>query len=92
MSGHIRRRGEGSWELKYEAGTDPSTGQRITKYVSFKGTKREAASKLAALVAAVATGTYVEPNKITVAEFVRERVEQWEASGKISAQTAARYR
>jgi integrase len=70
----------------------PRTGKRITNYQSFKGTKREAQAKLAALVAAVATGTHVEPNKITVAEFVRQRVDQWEAAGKISAQTAARYR
>ena len=92
MSGHIRRRGEQSWELKYEAGTDPRTGKRITKYQSFKGTKREAEAKLAALITAVATDTHVEPKKITVAEFVRERIDQWEASAKISAKTAARYR
>jgi integrase len=92
MSGHIRRRGERSWELKYEAGIDPRTGKRITKYQSFKGTKREAQAKLATLVAAVATDTHVEPSKTNVADFVRERVNQWEASGKISAKTAARYR
>src|SRR5215469_308931 len=92
MSGHIRRRGEQSWELKFEAGTDPRTGQRITKYQSFKGTKREAQAKLAALITAVATDTHVEPTKVTVAEFVRQRVDQWESSGKISAKTAARYR
>ena len=92
MSGHIRRRGEQSWELKFEAGTDPRTGQRITKYQSFKGTKREAQAKLAALITAVATDTHVEPTKVTVADFVRQRVDQWESSGKISARTAARYR
>jgi integrase len=92
MSGHIRRRGEQSWELKYEAGTDPRTGRRITKYCSFRGSKREAQAKLAALITAVATDTHVEPTKVTVAEFVRQRVDQWESSGKISARTAARYR
>src|SRR5215467_11657040 len=30
-------------------------------------------------------GSFVEPSKITVVEFVRSRVDQWEASGKISA-------
>src|SRR5262249_9762282 len=35
---------------------------------------------------------YVEPNKITVAEFVRNRIDQWEAGGDITARTAARYR
>ena len=43
MTGHIRRRGENSWELKFDLGTDPQTGKRLTRYHSFKGTKREAA-------------------------------------------------
>lgn len=37
-------------------------------------------------------GNYIEASKITVAEFVRERVTQWEANGDISARTAERYR
>jgi integrase len=92
MSGHIRRRGERSWELKYDLGTDPRTGKRIIKYVSFKGGKRQAQAKLTELLAAVAKGSHVEPTKVTIAEFVRGRIDQWEAAGKISARTAARYR
>jgi integrase len=91
MSGHIRRRGERSWELKYDAGTDPRTRKRRTKYISFKGTKREANSKLAELIAAVSTGTHIDASKTTVVEFVRSRIEQWEASGKIGTRTAERY-
>ena len=48
--------------------------------------------KLAGLIAAVGAGTYVEPNKMTVAEHLRARVDQWEAAGDISARTAQRYR
>jgi integrase len=92
MKGHIRRRGENSFELKYEAGIDPRTGKRITKYASVKGSKREAQAKLNELLVAVAKGSHVDPNKITVAEFVRSRIDQWEASGSISARTAGRYR
>jgi integrase len=91
-AGHIRRRGESSWELKYDVGTDPRTGQRQTRFVSFKGTKREAANLLAELLAAVAKGSHVDPNKITIAEFVRDRIDQWEASGDITARSAERYR
>jgi integrase len=91
-AGHIRRRGERSWELKFDLGIDPLTGKRVTKYVSFKGSRREAQAKLTELLAAVAKGSHVEPTKLTVAEFVRGRVDQWEAAGKISARTAARYR
>ena len=92
MKGHIRRRGENSFELKYEAGIDPRTGQRITKYASFKGSKREAQAKLAELLTAVAKGSHIDTSKITVAEFVRSRIDQWEAAGDITARTAGRYR
>jgi integrase len=79
MKGHIRRRSENSFELKYDAGNDARTGKRITKYASFKGTKREAQVKLAGLIAAVADGSHIDTSKITVAEFVRQRIDQWEA-------------
>jgi integrase len=91
-AGHIRQRGKGSWELKFDAGRDPTTGKRKIQYVSFRGTKRAAQVKLGGLIAAVGKGTYVEPSKVTVAEYVRARVDQWEASGDISAKTAERYR
>jgi hypothetical protein len=92
MTGHVRRRGKASWELKFEAGRDPVTGERKIAYHSFRGTKRDAQIKLAELVVAVGGGSYVEPSKTTVADFVRARVDQWEAAGAISARTAQRYR
>jgi hypothetical protein len=74
MRGHIRRRGANSWELKFDAGRD-STGKRKIQYVSFKGTKREAQARLAELIASVGKGSYVEPSKITVADFVQARMD-----------------
>ena len=71
---------------------DPQTGQRRRKWHSFRGTKREAQIECAKLIAAVGKGDYVEPSKTTVAEFVGERINQWEASGEVSARTAQRYR
>src|SRR5262245_23607500 len=91
MRGHIRRRGRESWELKFDAGRDP-TGKRKIQYVAFRGSKREAQAKLTELLAAVGKGDYVEPTKATVTDFVRGRVDQWEAAGNISARTAQRYR
>ena len=88
MKGHIRRRGENSFELKYEAGIDPRTGKRITKYASFKGSKREAQAKLAELLTAVAKGSHIDTSRITVAEFVRSRIDQWEASGRHHSQNS----
>jgi integrase len=92
MKGNITRRGENSWRLKFDAGRDEKTGERKTQYVTFRGTKRQAQIKLAQLITAVDQSKYVEPNKVTVAEFVRTRVDHWETAGDISARTAARYR
>jgi integrase len=92
MKGHIRQRGKRSFELKFDAGRDPATGERKIQYVSFRGTKREAQVKLAELIASVGKGAYVEPSKITAADFVRARIDQWEAASDITAGTAERYR
>jgi integrase len=89
--GHIRRRGRNSWEIKFDDGRDAG-GKRLTRYESFKGTRKDAQLKLAELIAAAGAGKYIEPSKATVAEFTRARVDQWEASGTITARTAQRYR
>jgi integrase len=92
MKGHIQQRGKNSWRLKFDAGRDEKTGRRKTQFHTFRGTKRQAQVRLAEMIAAVAQSKYVEPHKITVAEWVRGRVDRWEASGDISARTAQRYR
>jgi integrase len=91
MKGHIRERSPGHWAIVIDV-RDPQTGQRKRRWHSFAGNKREAEIKRAELIAAVARGGYVEPSKTTVADFVRARVDQWEAAGDISARTAQRYR
>jgi integrase len=92
MKGHIQQRGENSWRLKFDAGRDEKTGKRKTQFHTFRGTKRQAQVKLAELIASVAQARYVEPHKTTVAQWVRTRVDHWEAAGDISARTAERYR
>jgi integrase len=92
MTGHVRRRGRNSWELKFDDGRDPATGKRRIRYASVKGTKREAERKLTELLKARDDGSYVEPSKLTVGQHVRVRVDQWESAGAISPKTAERYR
>ena len=89
MSGHIRKRGRNSFELKYEV--DRADGQRQTRYRSFKGTRRQAQDELARLLVQVADGGHVNPSKVTVAEYLRSRLERWRAMGTISAKPAERY-
>jgi integrase len=91
MRGHIRERSPGHWAIVIDV-RDPQTGKRKRKWHSFAGTKREAQVKKAELIAAMSQGSYVERSKVTVAEFVRSRIEQWGAANNISARTAQRYR
>lgn len=91
MRGYIRERGENYFELSFDLEAD-ATGKRKRKFHSFRGSKREAQRKLAELIAGVSGGSYIEPSKLQVADFVRGRIDQWEASGTISARTAQRYR
>jgi integrase len=58
----------------------------------FDGTREEAEAKIRELLGSADKGQFVEPNKILVADFLRARVEHWEASGQITARTADRYR
>jgi integrase len=89
--GGIRARGAGRWELKFDLGRDPASGQRITKYVSFRGTKREAQAELNRILNRRNEGTYVDPTKMTVAEYL----EHWLAvdiDRRVARKTAARHR
>jgi integrase len=91
MTGHVRRRGERSWEIKFDLGTDPLTGKRRIRYVAFKGTKRAAEIELARLVSQNAAGEGVDPSKSTVAEFVERWERDW-ATANVSPKTLERYR
>lgn len=91
MTGHIRRRGAHSWELKFDAGNDPVTGKRKIRYVSYKGTKREADIELARLVSENAAGTGIDASKATVSEFLDRWDRDW-ANSNVEGKTIERYR
>jgi integrase len=91
MKGHIRQRGARAFELKFDVARG-ATGERTTEYRSFKGTKREAQTELAKLIAAVGKGERVARSTLTVGAHVAERIEQWAALGQITLKTAERYR
>jgi integrase len=91
-TGHVRQRGPGAWELKYDVGRDPQTGKRITRYATFRGTKGDAKRRLRELLTAVDRGEHVDAVRTTVEEHVRSRVEQWRTAGQISPRTEERYR
>jgi integrase len=87
MKGHIRARWPGAWELKFDVHSD--TGERKTRYVTFRGGKREAQKKLTELFDQVNKGSFIDPSKTTLAEFL-DRWESWAAT-QVSAKTLERY-
>jgi integrase len=89
--GHIRPQGEGSWEIKFDLGRDPLTRRRITKYVTFRGTKRQAQEELTRLLSQRNDGTYIEPTKMTVAQYLHYWLEA-DIDRRVAARTAARHR
>lgn len=70
MKGHIRKRGARSWAIKLDVGRDPITGKRRTKWHTVHGTKRDAERECNRLLHELETGGYVEPTRLTVAEFL----------------------
>ena len=90
MPGSIIRRGKTSWRLKFEAGErDPLTGKRRTRYVTFRGTKKDAKAELIRRLAEIANGTAVNPSKATVAEYVRGWLD---SATHLAPKTHERYR
>jgi integrase len=88
MKGHIRQRSPGHWAIILDT-RDPATGNRRRKWHSFRGTKRQAQVESARLISELQRGTYVEPNKTTVAQYL----EQWLAhiKSQVSPKTHERY-
>jgi integrase len=86
--GGYRKRGANSWELKFAA-TDPASGGRKFRYVTFRGTETAARAKLREFVTAVDDGKYLVPSKKTLAGFLGD----WDGTlNNVSPKTAQRYR
>lgn len=76
------------WEARYTAGYDPGTGKQIQRSISGK-TQKEVAQKLKAITAAIDAGTYIQPSKMTVAQWL----DIWAADylGGVKPYTVASY-
>src|SRR5712692_4052515 len=80
MRGSLRQRSPGAWSLILEFGyvVDPKTGhrKRRQKWITFRGTKREAEDKLASLITEVNRQTFVAPHRRTVGDWLDEWVDK----------------
>ena len=74
MRGHVRERGKGNWYAVLST-RDPQTGKRKVRFISLPNAngKRDAQQALARIVTEINSGTYAEPDKTTLAQFL----ERW---------------
>jgi integrase len=91
MKGHICERpaGSGNWYAVVDT-RDPSTGKRKRKWHSLEATgKRQAQTECARIISDIKGGTYLEPGKTTVAQFLGQWLEHIKTN--VSARTHERY-
>ncbi|MED1089749.1 site-specific integrase [Bacillus paramycoides] len=69
MKGHIRKRGN-KYCIVIDIGPDPETGKRRQKWFSGYKTKKEAQADVAKKITELNEGTFVEPSKVTLKEYL----------------------
>jgi integrase len=87
MRGHVRQRGR-NWAIVLDA-RDPQ-GKRKRRWHSFAGTRRQAQTRCAELVAELQSGAAIEPSRLSIAAFLVERWHPYMQS-RISPRTWERY-
>jgi integrase len=90
MKGHIVKPAKGSYSLVIELGPHPETGKRQQKWITLEGDKSAAEDELHKQINLVKTGDFIDPDKVTVAEFF----DQWlsvVAEQKVGHKTFERY-
>jgi integrase len=70
VTGHIRKRSPGSFELRYTLGTDPATGKRRTVTTTVMGNRRAAEKELRRLLRSLDTGEHVDPSRMTARQWL----------------------
>ena len=73
MKGCVRKRGksENKWTVVVDFGRDPVTRKRKQKWISVTGTKEDAEKELIRYLHEINSGSYVEPSKMSLAEFMK---------------------
>ena len=90
MTGSIRKRSPGSWELTIDLGRD-ANGKRIRRYSSVKGTKKQADQRLRELLTELDGGVVPFTGRV----MMRDWLDRWMSDcveGHLSQATQDRYR
>jgi len=76
MRGHIRRKGERSWQITLDTGTGPN-GERRRVYETVKGGKKDAQRRLHELLVSLEKGVYSSAGRVTVEEYFGRWLEDY---------------
>ena len=90
MRGCIRQRSTDSWTIVLYMGVDPVSGKKRQKWITMKGSKREAQRELTRLLREIDTGGFVYAAEMTVSEYLQKWLRDYAASS-VSAKTYERY-
>src|SRR6266404_5193407 len=69
-TGHIRERSAGSFEIRYNLGTEPATGKRKMATATVRGSRKDAEKELRRLLRTVDLGEHVASNRMPVREWL----------------------
>ena len=86
MRGNITRRGKSSWRIKFDV--EPIGGARQIRYVTVKGTRKDAEAELTRLLNDANRGGLFDPTKVRVGEYLRSWLD---AKSDITGLTRERY-
>src|SRR3712207_5867857 len=90
MRGQIKQRSEKSWAVILYLGRD-ANGKERRKWITVKGTKKDAQRELTRLLREIDTGVFVEPSKLSVAHYLDRWLED-AAKARVTPKTLQEYR
>ena len=79
--GSIDQRSPGTWTIRVELSPDPVTGKRKQKRVTYRGTKKDAEKRLSEMLHQMDTGSFVNPAKMTVRDFLHQWLSDYVETG-----------
>jgi integrase len=88
MRGSIVQRGKSSWRIRTEGERGPD-GKRQRRFETFHGTRKQAQTRLAQILAAGADGTLTDPSSVTVGNYLASYLDN---ATRVSQKSLERYR
>ena len=90
MRGHITKRSKDTYSIKISLGKDLATGKYRSQWFTVKGSKKDAEKRLSEILHQLDTGTYIKPEKTTVAHYLQRWLSDY-AKPNLSPRTVEGY-